>query len=54
MFVQGRLNAKILFIYSISDFNFGGLVALFWESKPTKMHRGDGTECNIPTFEAVV
>jgi len=53
-FVQWVLNAKTLFIYSISDFNFGRHGALFGGLKPRKSPRGDGTECNIPTFGAVV
>jgi len=35
-FVQGGLNAKTLFIYSIAYFNLGGLGALFGAAKPTK------------------
>jgi len=54
MFVQGVLNAKTLFIYSISDFNLGGLGALFGGLNPRKSSRGDGTECNIPAFVAVL
>jgi len=33
----GDLNAKTLFIYSISDFNLGALGALFGGYKPTKV-----------------
>jgi len=46
--VQGSLNAKTLFIYSISYFNLGGLGALFGVAKPTKGPRGDGTD--LPAF----
>jgi len=37
------LNAKTLFVYSISYFNLGGIGALFGGAKPTKDPRGDGT-----------
>jgi len=42
--VQGRLNAKTLFFYSVSYFNLGGLGALFEGDKPTEAPRGDGTD----------
>jgi len=35
--MQGGLNAKTQFIYSISYFNLGGLGALFGGAKPTKV-----------------
>jgi len=35
---------KMQLIYSASYFNLGGLGALFWEAKPTKAPRGDGTD----------
>jgi len=37
------LNAKTLFIYSISYFYLGGLGALFGGLSPPKPSRGDGT-----------
>jgi len=41
-FVQGVLNTKTLFIYSISYFSLGRLGAFFGGAKPTKALRGDG------------
>ena len=41
--MQGGLNAKTLFICSVSYFSLGGLGDLYGRSKPTKSPRGDGT-----------
>ena len=41
--MQGGLNAKTLFIESISYFNLGRLGAFFRGAKPTKDPRGDRT-----------
>ena len=40
--MQGGLNAKTLFVYSISYFNLG-VLELCLGSKPTKAPRDDGT-----------
>ena len=46
--MQGGLNAKTQFIYSISYFNLGGLGALFGGTKPTKVPPLWRRDCSEP------